>query len=396
MDALIAGTFPAMRPAAARICSVLTATFLLTGCTGIQPTTSAENITSESLLSGDLLGISSSPPIAKSDVLSSSPEMIGFVDEYVDPDSNDYIKLHQLVYAIIGKGTFGLEYDEQTQTAAETFQERRGNCLSFTNMFVSMARDAGLNVAYQEVDIPPDWGLENDTFVLNRHVNVNVDLGLAGEHVVDFNIADLHSSYDRRTISDDRALAHFYNNKGVEKLHNGEPNAAFRRLRLALRYDITFAPAWSNLGTLYSRAGHANYAEASYLQALSLNRREYVAMSNLARLYESEGDDERATYYRERVNYHRMKNPYFRYQLAYQAFLAQDYETATGHLKFAIRKKKSEDSFYLLLGLSYLQLGDDAKARRWLEKAEEVATSDVLKSRYSDKLDLLLSASPED
>ena len=117
-------------------------------------------------------------------------------------------------------------------------------------------------------------------------------------------------------------------------------------------------------------------------------------MSNLARLYESRGDEERAAYYRDRVHYHRMRNPYFRYRLARQAFLAQDYEAAIDHLEFAIREKEWEDNFYLLLGLSYMQLGDEAEARRWLLKAEEVAESDVLKGRYRDKLDLLLSTAP--
>ena len=48
-------------------------------------------------------------------------------------------------------------YDEITRTASETFRARRGNCLSFSNMFVAMARDVGLDVQFQEVEIPPDW-----------------------------------------------------------------------------------------------------------------------------------------------------------------------------------------------------------------------------------------------
>jgi Flp pilus assembly protein TadD len=372
------------------------AALFVTGCTGLKPSASAEAVTPDELLSGVALGVNISSPVVDNDILTPSPEMIAFIEEYVDRNGNDYIKLHQLVYAIISEGTFGLEYTEQTQTAAGTFRDRSGNCLSFTNMFVAMARNAGLSVSFQEVDIPPDWEFEGDTFVLNRHVNVNVDLGKAGEHVVDFNIEDFRSSYDMRKISDERALAHFYNNKGVGQMQNDESISAFRFLRLALRYDSTFAPTWSNLGALYSRAGHTSFAEASYLQALRLNRTEYVAMSNLARLYESRGDQERAAYYRDRVHYHRMRNPYFRYQLAQQAFLARDYETAIGHLKFAIREKEWEDNFYLLLGLSYMQLGDEKKARRWLLKAEEVADSDVLKTRYRNKLELLLSTAPVD
>jgi Flp pilus assembly protein TadD len=57
-----------------------------------------------------------------------------------------------------------------------------------------------------------------------------------------------------------------------------------------------------------------------------------------------------------------------------------------------VRKAKHEDSFYFLLGLSYLQLGDEAAARKWLEKAELMARDDGLKSNYHSKMEKLLGA----
>jgi hypothetical protein len=35
-------------------------------------------------------------------------------------------------------------------------------------------------------------------------------------------------------------------------------------------------------------------------------------------------------------------------------------------------------------------------ARRWLSRAEEVAATDALKRRYADKIDILLSAPPDE
>ncbi len=52
--------------------------------------------------------------------------------------------------------------------------------MSFTNMFLSMARYVGLNASFQEVKVPPDWTRRGDSFVLSRHINVNVDLGYQG------------------------------------------------------------------------------------------------------------------------------------------------------------------------------------------------------------------------
>lgn len=115
-------------------------------------------------------------------------------------------------------------------------------------------------------------------------------------------------------------------------------------------------------------------------------------MSNLGQLYEHLGQEELANWYNKQSDRHRMRNPYYRYDLARSAFLAEDYETAIDHLKYSVRKEKNEDTFYFLLGLSYLQIGDEATARKWLEKAEEMAEDDGLKSNYHNKMEKLLDA----
>ena len=365
-------------------------------CASAARSREATDITADDLLSGETLGLEEQSPLLIDDeeVLAVSAEMRAFLAEHVDRRSSDYIKLHQLAYAIIDKSSFGLQYDETTRTAAETFHLRQGNCLSFSNMFVALARAAGLEVQFQEVDIPPDWTLRNDAFVLNRHVNVWVDLGTGGTQAVDFNIDDFRTTYDRRLISDTRARAHYYNNMGVEAMQAGDTAAALAYYRKAIAdNDSRFAPAWTNLGVLYLREGHEAYAEAAFLQALKAESGHFVAMSNLVNLYEQQGMAERAEFYRKKVVRHRNQNPYYRYHLAREAFLAREYETAVKHLKFAVRERKQEDQFCFLLGLSYLQMGEEGAARRWLQRAEEVAAGDALKRNYSNKIEMLLSGS---
>ena len=324
------------------------------------------------------------------EVLAVSTEMLDFLKTNVHRRATNQVKLQELIDAIISADTFGLEFDEKTRTASETFRLRQGNCLSFSNLFVAMARDVGLKASFQEVDLPPDWSLDNDVFVLNRHVNVQLDLGWLGDHVVDFNIDDFRTSYDTRTISDTRALAHYYNNKGVEHMQAGDTASALSNFRKAIAdNDRRFSPAWTNLGTLYRRNGYPAYAEAAYLQALRADTGDSVAMSNLTRLYERQGDAERAAVFRKKVARHRNQNPYYRFNLAREAYSVQDYDSAIGHLKYAARKKKNEDQFYFLLGMSYLQKGDERAARRWLARAEKVAASDASKRRYSSKIDRL-------
>jgi Flp pilus assembly protein TadD len=366
---------------------------LALGCASGVTSLDGTAISQDDLLEAIPLGVEQDPPglVTNDEVLALSPEMREFLESNVHRKATVGVRMNELIDAIINKD-FGLEFDGKTRTAAETFALRRGNCLSFSNLFVAMARNVNLEATYQEVEIPPDWTLQNDVFVLNRHVNVHVDMGPLDDHVVDFNIDDFKSSYDVSKISDARARAHYFNNMGVESMQAGDRASALGYFRRAIaENDRDFSPAWTNLGTLYARTGHPEYAEAAYLLALKVDDGDLVAMSNLAGFYEQQGDAERAAMYRKRVMDHRRENPYYRYQRAREAYAAGDYTAAISHLKYAIRQTRTEDEFYFLVGMCYLKKGDHRAAQRWLAKAKEVAATDALKNRYSSKLEMLLS-----
>jgi Flp pilus assembly protein TadD len=359
-------------------------------CSTSRPSLERGGITPEQLLSGAVLGAAAESPAAvtpEQDVLALDPAMLEFLDQHVDRKGSDEVKMTQLVSAIMDTRSFGVTYDNSTHTAAETFRTRRGNCLSFSNMFVAMARNVGLNVQFQEVDVPPDWRLEKDTYVLNQHVDVRVNLAQGGARVVDFNIADFRATYEMRTISDARALAHYCNNIGVERMLAGDTTSALACLRKAVTVDEGhYSPAWTNLGTLYLRSGHPAYAEAGFLKALEVDGGDLVALSDLARLYDRSGRPALAAAYRKKVIRHRWLNPYYRYELAREAYAAKHYRVAIGHLKYAARRRPKEDQFSYLLGLSYLQEGKVEKARQWLTKAEEVAPTEALKQKYAAEI----------
>ena len=336
---------------------------------------------------------SGAPPadLAGFDMLQVSPEMAAFLDEHIGDAGNRYARMRRLVFAIMGGDEFELVYDESTRTAEQTFQDRRGNCLSFTNLFVAMARHLDIHASYQEVEVPPDWSLAGESLLFSQHVNAHVDLGAGEVRIVDFNLVDFNVAYDRRIISDQRARAHYFSNIGVDHMLAGETATAYWNFRQALMEDASFGPAWINLGILHRREGWPAWAEAAYLQGLVVDDFNPVAMSNLASLYEEEGMEERAAYYRERVELHRMRNPYFRYYLAQAAVVEGDYRGAVDHLKFAIGKRADEPRFYSLLSVSYLMSGDKAAAQRWMEKAEAVAADGEDRQRYHRKLEWLMS-----
>jgi Flp pilus assembly protein TadD len=370
---------------------------LIAGSTALAET-GGRPISPEELLAGTALGLVPDPPSIVSDdeVMALSDEMREFLDDHVGGRAGKPVKLRQLSDAVFSEQTFGLKYDEVTRTAAETFRARQGNCLSFTFMFVVLARGVGLDARFQEVEIPSEWTFAKQTYILNRHINIHVDLhtGVLPRKVVDFNIADFQADYDMNIISDKRALAHFFNNLGAEFLHRGEMAAAFYAFRNAIAdCDRSFAPAWDSLGTLYSRKGLSYHAEAAFLQALEIDSSDLTAMNNLTVLYDRRGEPKQAARYRNKVNSHRHRNPYYRFQLARAAYHLEDYDLAIDHLKYAMRKNADDDRFCALLGMVYLQMGDEKKSIRWMARAEVLAENDPLKSIYSSKIERLKSAS---
>jgi Flp pilus assembly protein TadD len=336
-----------------------------------------------------LVGAAELPPVPDADVLGLDDDMRRFVAGHVNRRAQAERRLERLLDAVIGEAQLGVEYNERTHTARETFRAREANCLSFTNLVVALGREAGLDVRFQEVDVPPDWSRTGDTLVLNRHINALVTHTGGRDQVVDFNMRDFRATYDRRVVSDARALAHYYTNLAVERMQAGDTPGAVRHFRKAAAQEPGFTAAWVNLGTLYLREGHPEWAGAAWRHALALDPGEQVALSNLERLERDAGRPASADELARMISRHRMQNPYYRYHLAQEAFDAGEYRAAIGHLRFAVDQKRNEDRFMALLGLAYLRDGDEDAARSWLARAAAAAEDPGQRERYHTKLEKL-------
>jgi len=149
--------------------ALLWSSILLLACSTALAETGGRHISPDELLAGTALGLGPDPPatVSNVDAMALSDEMREFLKNHVGKRAGYPVKLRQLSDAVFSKDSFGLEYDEATRTAAETFRARRGNCLSFTFMFVVLARGVGLDASFQEVEIPPEWTFAKDTYILN-------------------------------------------------------------------------------------------------------------------------------------------------------------------------------------------------------------------------------------
>jgi tetratricopeptide (TPR) repeat protein len=319
-----------------------------------------------------------------------SEEMRQFLNSNIDRNTDSLQQLNTLVRLVFQQNALNFTYVPETRTASETFGKRGGNCVSFTFLFLAMARELGLDARYREVDIVPIWSRVGNIVSMSGHANAVVYVGRQG-YIVDLFPRLNPLQLGGRVVSDQRAVAHFLSNRAVDHLAQGRSQTAILYFQKALESDPTAAFAWANLGVAQSVAGNLKEAEGNYLRAIKENPSELVAMSNLAGLYERLGREHDAQAYEAKVRKFKLRNPYYHFSLGLQAFDSGEYRGALEHLKTALKLKPSEHNFYLAMAKAYVQLGEMDKASANLKLALKTAPDEASKTRYSEKLSYLAS-----
>jgi hypothetical protein len=79
-------------------------------------------------------------------VLQLNDQIKAYVDTHISRSWSAKTKLRMLRKMIFSDSMLDLHYDTtETRTAIGTFEARRGNCLSMTNLLIAMARYAELD-----------------------------------------------------------------------------------------------------------------------------------------------------------------------------------------------------------------------------------------------------------
>ena len=355
---------------------------------------SSDDLLSGQLLFGEFIDVGD---IQSAGIMALNDELRDYVTSKVSGDPQARSRLRKLIRGMIDDGLLTLDYDpNRTYTAIETFENRQGNCLSFSILFAALAREANLNVTFQMVDIPPSFSVNGETILLNNHINVLVrgvrsDVNFMQSYVVDFNTAEYNGNYDTKRVTDNYAIALYFSNVAVESLQAGDLRKAFRYLKKGIETDPEIAGIWVNLGVLYARHGQYGMAEKAYRRALLIQPSNKSALVNLASALQSMGDAEQSEYYSKKIAYYRDQNPYYHYFQAQIAYRQYELEAAMLHLARAIRLKKDEHQFYFLRGLVHQQMKEYELAARDYKKARDTAQKAQLVSGYTRKLEAVES-----
>jgi tetratricopeptide (TPR) repeat protein len=305
----------------------------------------------------------------------------------------------KLLENIFFKTNVALAYNATANISAiEAYHSQQANCLSLTILAYALAKEANLDVNFQNVKIPEYWVRNASYNMLTGHVNLIItkpkdprtEILFRNEILtIDFDPYVNKKSFPKTIISQSDIISMFYSNKGAQALVKKQYTKAYAYLKAATTTSPNFSSAWANLGILYKVSGNVNLAKQSYRYAIEVNRENYTAMSNLALLLDNQNDSKELTNIRKLLKNKRDSNPYYYALLADEAFYVANYEQALVYYRKAIKLNNQAHEFYFGLAKVYYALNENYKAQNAIARAISYNRAVSIDERYTAKLDFL-------
>ena len=315
-------------------------------------------------------------------------EMRDWIAEIRKYSASPIDRLYLLQAKLLNPKEMSIQYQwGYTGTAAEVFRDRKANCLAFTNLFVGMARELGVEVYFLSVEDAESYRREGDLVVVSDHIVVGY--GSPIDRVI-FDFSESAGSKEYRfihNVSDLTAIAMFHSNRGAEALQLGNTDVALDWLRKAVRVDADLANAWINLGVALRRQGDVSGAEAAYKKSLEIDPRIYSAYHNLTSLLHAEGRSKEAEAYQHALARAPSRNPYTYLSLGDISFIGGRLDEAEKFYRRAINLDDAIAEGYAAMGQLMISYGDLRRARRMLRKAEKIETANPRTERLRAMLE---------
>jgi len=301
-----------------------------------------------------------------------TPEMRAWARATVPTGAGDEERLQQLLLALLQRDGRELRYDrDRTATAVEVWRDGVANCLSFTHLYIALAREVGLPVYYLRVADSPRYEREGELVVASEHVAA----AWGPPHrrrVLDFSERPVGEYHRTQVISDLTAVALYYSNLGAGRVRAGQVEAALDPLATATRIDPELPDGWINLGVALRGMGRLSESEAAFRRALEADARAVSAYNNLASLLVQLGRGEEARHLLELTDRQANRNPFSYLALGDLSLALGRHEEAERLYRQALRRHPGAAEPLAALGECARVAGRRREAERWLRAAERI------------------------
>ncbi|MGZ5200720.1 MAG: tetratricopeptide repeat protein [Telluria sp.] len=365
---------------------------LLAGCASVDRHTPAE-----SLFADQAFGAPATP-VATDQLFALTPAMRAYMHSpRFRQRLQDKGSIHGLLQALYEKGELQLEYDSSmTRTAAQTFEARAGNCLSLVIMTAAFAKELGMVVRFQSVDVEQTWSRSASLYLVSSHVNLAlgsrpvIDMLHTGEPdqltTIDFLPPPEAARFHTRPLTEQDVVTLYMNNRAAESLVMGRIDDAYWWARAAVARPEAPAVAFNTLGVVYQQHGDLALAERVYRAALEHDGDNLVVMQNLVPVLAANGKAAESVALAARIARLDPHPPFQYFDEGMRAFRSGDFAKAKDLFAREVERAPYNDEFHFWLAVACLRLGEPQAAREQLTLAMESSTRPDSRERYAAKL----------
>jgi len=326
-------------------------------------------------------------PLSLLAAIEPSDEMKSWAQTVVPPSSSAGQRADRLLSELLHRKENPLRYRAgDTVSVAEAWQEGFANCLTFSLLYVQLAREIGLDAYHLRVREVERFDREGDLVVAVGHVTAAIGHG-PQRHILEFSDRPIRPYHDVSPISDRAALALFYSNLGAEAVRRGERERAVETLSWATRIDEDLPDVWVNFGVSLRREGDPEGAERAYRRAIELDRGFIPAYHNLTQLLDRQGRRDEANALLAAAAHESLRNPWAALGLGDLALRAGRLDEAERFYRSASRNAAESPEPWAALGAWALASGDRDRARRFLDRALRIDPTNPRAVRLRQQLE---------
>lgn len=286
-------------------------------------------------------------------------------------------RLDQLLSQLYGQNGIRLSYASGHSTgAAQTWNDKRGDCLSLTILVYSAAKSLGLAPHMQEVRVPMAIDRHDGVDFINDHVNVFIrtddEISINGRSlqsggvIIDFD-PQAGSRQIGQWLSEDEILARFFNNRATEFLVQRDDQRAYAYYRSAITADPHFGPAFANLAQLYQRRGLLQQAEQLLRYAIALQGPSYAPLRSMRELLQAQGRAAEAEQYANLLKKRQDEDPYHWLGVGLAAMQRGRFGSAVSALERAAALTSGFEEIHRNLAMAYWRNGQREAASKQLK-----------------------------
>jgi len=299
------------------------------------------------------------------------------VDEAVSRAGAPEERLRALVHHLTDSGHVKFVYQpDLSLTAEEAYRQRRGDCMSFTNLFMALSRHMGMATYFVHVHELRNYYERSGWFFVSSHVAVGFSKGPTAT-VFDFNkeLTDWRMAV-YESISDADAVALYYNNIAVDHMVRGRTEQAEELFSFWMPRAPGVAELYNNYGVLLNRTGRSRKALSVLMDGIKHFPSYEPLYTNGMLAARSARELELGRWLEVKSESLAERDPFFLFARAMDHYQHDRYVQAAEQLERARAAKPDSAVILAWLTRSYLSAGRHEEGREAFEQMRSVPVPD--------------------